>query len=52
MIGRPVLWGLALDGADGAAARPRPLRDQFEAAMAFCGARRVEELTPDLVTTA
>jgi 4-hydroxymandelate oxidase len=49
MVGRPVLWGLAVDGADGAAAVLRLLNLQFEAAMAFCGARGVEALTRELV---
>jgi isopentenyl diphosphate isomerase/L-lactate dehydrogenase-like FMN-dependent dehydrogenase len=49
MVGRPVLWGLAVDGADGAAAVLRLLNLQFEAAMAFCGARDVEALTRELV---
>jgi 4-hydroxymandelate oxidase len=49
MVGRAVLWGLAVDGADGAAAVLRLLNLQFEAAMAFCGARDVEALTRELV---
>jgi 4-hydroxymandelate oxidase len=49
MVGRPVLWGLVVDGADGAAAVLDLLGTQFEAAMAFCGACRVGELTRDLV---
>lgn len=50
MSGRPVLWGLAAGGADGAAAVLELLRAQFEAAMAFCGATTVDALTRDLVT--
>ncbi len=50
MVGRPVLWGLAVDGADGAAEVLALLAQEFEAAMAFCGARTVDELTRDLVT--
>lgn len=49
MVGRPVLWGLVVDGAAGAAAVLDLLGTQFEAAMAFCGACRVGELTRDLV---
>jgi 4-hydroxymandelate oxidase len=49
MIGRPVLWGLAVDGAAGAAAVLDLLAKELEAAMAFCGARDVTELTRDLV---
>ena len=49
MVGRPVLWGLAVDGAAGAAGVLDLLAVEFEAAMAFCGARTVGELTRDLV---
>jgi isopentenyl diphosphate isomerase/L-lactate dehydrogenase-like FMN-dependent dehydrogenase len=41
---------LAVDGASGAAAVLDMLAMEFEAAMAFCGARTVDELTRDLVT--
>ena len=49
MVGRPVLWGLAVDGAAGAAAVLRLLNLQFEAAMAFCGVRDVDALARELV---
>ena len=49
MVGRPVLWGLAVDGAAGAAAVLRLLNLQFEAAMAFCGVRDVDALGRELV---
>jgi 4-hydroxymandelate oxidase len=52
MTGRPVLWGLVVGGADGAAAVLAGLRAQFESAMAFCGASTVDGLTRDLVTRA
>lgn len=39
MIGRPVMWGLASDGAFGVARVIRMLRDELEAAMALCGER-------------
>jgi isopentenyl diphosphate isomerase/L-lactate dehydrogenase-like FMN-dependent dehydrogenase len=52
LTGRPVLWGLAVAGADGAAHALITLADQFAKAMAFCGASRVDDLTPDLVQTA
>jgi 4-hydroxymandelate oxidase len=51
LTGRPVLWGLAVAGADGAAHALTTLADQFAKAMAFCGATSVDELTPDLVRT-
>jgi 4-hydroxymandelate oxidase len=49
MTGRPVLWGLAVGGADGAAAVLKLVRAQFEAAMAFCGVTTVDGFTRDLV---
>jgi 4-hydroxymandelate oxidase len=52
MLGRPVLWGLAVDGAAGAAAVLRLLNLQFEAAMAFCGVADVDAVTRDLVRSA
>lgn len=49
LVGRPVLWGLTLDGADGVAAVLEGLRTEVARVMAFCGAARVSDLTPDLV---
>jgi 4-hydroxymandelate oxidase len=51
LVGRPVLWGLAVGGEPGAAHVLTLLGDQFAKAMAFCGASCVDELTRDLVTT-
>lgn len=48
-VGRPVLWGLAVDGADGARDVLRILRDEVVEAMTLAGCRAVEEVTPDLV---
>ncbi len=50
MVGRPVLWGLCVDGAEGASAVLALLGTEFEAALAFCGATAVDDLTRDLVT--
>ncbi|SJM63803.1 alpha-hydroxy acid oxidase [Gulosibacter sp. 10] len=49
MIGRPVLWGLAADGADGVEAVLAALRDELEQTMALCGVRRIEEIGADLL---
>jgi 4-hydroxymandelate oxidase len=49
MIGRPVLWGLCVDGASGVRQVLELLGTEFEAALAFCGAASVAELTRDLV---
>jgi 4-hydroxymandelate oxidase len=48
-IGRPALWGLAVDGADGVQRVLELLRDELSLAMAVTGCRSVEEITPDLL---
>ena len=48
-IGRPALWGLAVDGADGVQRVLELLRDELLLAMALTGCRSVEEITPDLL---
>ena len=50
LIGRPVVWGLAWDGAHGVETVLRMLRDEFENAMGLVGAALVADVTPDLVT--
>jgi 4-hydroxymandelate oxidase len=37
LIGRPYLWGLSVNGADGVQSVMRILRSEFQAAMALCG---------------
>jgi 4-hydroxymandelate oxidase len=49
MVGRPVLWGLAVGGEDGAAGVLGVLGDEVRRAMALCGADRVDGVTPDFV---
>jgi 4-hydroxymandelate oxidase len=49
MVGRPVLWGLCVDGAAGAALALTMLGTEFEAALAFCGATSVTDLPRDVV---
>jgi 4-hydroxymandelate oxidase len=48
-IGRPVLWGLAVDGEAGVGRILDLLTDELEHAMALTGASRVADLTPGLV---
>ena len=52
MVGRPVLWGLCVDGANGATQVLTMLGREFEAAMAFCGAASVQDVARDLVVRA
>jgi 4-hydroxymandelate oxidase len=49
LLGRPVLWGLAVSGADGVAHVLQLLRDEFALAMALSGCRSVDEVG-DLLT--
>ncbi len=48
-VGRPVLWGLAVDGQAGVEKVFAILRREFDTVMGLCGANRVAELSPDLV---
>lgn len=48
-VGRPILWGLATDGEDGAAHVLRLLHEELDLAMALSGITRVADATPDLV---
>ena len=49
LLARPVIWGLALDGADGARAVLDHLRDELMRSMALCGVARLDAITADLV---
>jgi 4-hydroxymandelate oxidase len=48
-IGRPVLWGLATDGARGVQRVMEILRDELTLAMALAGCPALDEVTPDLI---
>ncbi len=48
-VGRPVLWGLAVDGEAGVRHVLSLLHDEIDLAMALCGVTTVDELTPDFV---
>jgi 4-hydroxymandelate oxidase len=48
-IGRPVVWGLAVDGTAGVRHVLGLLRAELDQAMALCGADRVAALGPDLI---
>ena len=48
-IGRPVLWGLAVGGADGVQHVLELLRDELSLSMALTGCRSIDEITPDLL---
>lgn len=48
LVGRPILWGLTIDGAEGVAAVLGQLRGELEEAMMLMGVRAPRELTRDL----
>lgn len=49
LVGRPVLWGLALDGASGVAAVLAALERQTRQVLGLCGLRDATEAHPDLL---
>lgn len=51
MIGRPVLWGLAVDGETGVYNVLELLRVELDLAMGLTGVRNPSEITRDLVVT-
>ena len=48
-IGRPLYWGLAVDGAEGVHGVLELLREEIDRAMAYCGQTSVQDLEPNLV---
>lgn len=51
MIGRPVLWGLALDGESGARDVLTSFAQDLRRAMVFCGAASLADIDRDLLTS-
>jgi len=51
LIGRPMVWGLAWDGAAGVETVLRILRDEFDTALALCGATSVKDLPTGLIAS-
>jgi 4-hydroxymandelate oxidase len=50
LVGRPIVWGLAIGGEDGVADVLDALQRDLLRVMAFCGAPNLDALTPDLLT--
>ncbi len=48
-IGRPLFWGLAIDGSDGVHGVLELLREEVDRCMAFCGQSDVNALEPGLI---
>ena len=51
-VGRPVLWGLALGGADGVRAVLDELRTELDTAMALAGCAALKDIESSLVLRA
>ncbi len=49
LVGRPILWGLAVEQEAGALAILRMLQDELDLAMTLCGCPDLASITPDLV---
>jgi len=50
LVGRPILWGLAVAGEEGAFGVLETMREELDQAMALAGCARVGEVTRELVT--
>lgn len=48
-IGRPVLWGLAVEGESGVLKVLNLLRTELDVAMALCGCTRIDEIDAQLI---
>jgi 4-hydroxymandelate oxidase len=48
-VGRPVIWGLAVDGEHGVRGVLELLRAEFDHALALCGAASLADLNSDLI---
>jgi len=49
-VGRPIVWGLVVDGEQGVGDVLRLLRDELDLAMALTGCRSIDEITADLLS--
>jgi 4-hydroxymandelate oxidase len=51
LLGRPVFWGLTLDGANGVTKVLHHLRDELSEAMELAGCRNISEVSRELIWT-
>jgi isopentenyl diphosphate isomerase/L-lactate dehydrogenase-like FMN-dependent dehydrogenase len=52
LIGRPIIWGLALDGEAGVRRAINMLRIELREALALCGCSSLDELSAELISPA
>lgn len=50
MIGRPVIWGLTLQGSDGVRDVLEHLRVELMRAMQLTGVAKLKDITPDFLS--
>jgi lactate 2-monooxygenase len=50
-LGRPYVWGLALDGQAGVEAVLKMMLGELDLTMALCGLTRLDQIGPDLIAT-
>ncbi|MDF1591638.1 MAG: alpha-hydroxy-acid oxidizing protein [Desulfobacterales bacterium] len=48
-VGRPIIWGLAVNGEKGAGEVLKILRKEFELAMRLSGCSSLADITPDIL---
>jgi 4-hydroxymandelate oxidase len=51
LMGRPILWGLAIDGEQGVDMVLKIIREEFDEAMALCGCACINDIRRDLAIT-
>ncbi|MCY7362608.1 MAG: alpha-hydroxy-acid oxidizing protein, partial [Ignavibacteria bacterium] len=49
LVGRPVLWGLAVDGENGVRSVLEIIRNELDTSMALCGCDSVKKISKDLI---
>ncbi len=49
LIGRPILWGLAVNGSEGATRVIQLIREETDLAMALCGISNISAITRDII---
>ncbi len=49
LVGRPILWGLAVDGERGVGSVLEIFRREIDVALGLCGCRSCDEVDPDLL---
>jgi 4-hydroxymandelate oxidase len=51
LVGRPLFWGLAVDGENGVLSVLEMLRDELDATMGMCGRTTIDSIDMSTLTT-